>query len=128
MLTYLEILALAMIATVAIKELIFLIAPKSFLNFSGKFHSNPIFIQGISLALAGGVLYLLIQSGLTIVHILAVMVFVLLLLVLGMTKHLNLILKSDKDQMKKGNYWRENWLYNFIWLILLIWGLKEIFM
>jgi magnesium-transporting ATPase (P-type) len=74
------------------------------------------------------VLYYLNAAGITIVQILAVAVFVSLLLVIGLASEVDDLLKKYQARIKRGTLWRDFWFYTLIWIVLLVWGAKELFM
>ncbi|MEX0932488.1 MAG: hypothetical protein WDZ77_00080 [Candidatus Pacearchaeota archaeon] len=125
--TPVEIIALVMIIGAAIKILMLLINPKTWMNFTKDFYSNPGLVSFGSLILAAVVLYYLLME-LTIVQIVATTSFVALLVIVGMARYIPDIMKKFEDQIKKGNLWKENLLYTVIWVLLLVWAAKEIFM
>lgn len=125
-LTPLEIMATIIIALAVIKIIVLLINPKSWFNFAKTVHSNPTVTSIAGLILAGVTLYYLLQEGVTIVHILAMMLFFMFLFMIGIApyskKLINWAAKKDMKVM-----FREMWLYTLIWIVLLVWGIKEIF-
>lgn len=71
--------------------------------------------------LAGLVLYGLLVSGLTILQILAVSLFVALLLLPGFSPYMGEVLHQLEDKTF-GQIMREQWLYTLLWTVLLVWG------
>ena len=125
--TSVEIIALIVIIVAVIKMLVLLVKPKAWVDFAKSIYAKPALTSLVSLILAVIVLYYLLQSGLTIVQILAVTAFVVLLVLVGLAKEIGPIIKRYEVIIKKGNLWKENWLYTLIWVILLAWGIKELF-
>ncbi len=121
-----EIIALIFIIVAVIKILVILSKPEAWVNFVKKFWNVPILTSGICLVLAGVVLYYLIQSGMTIVQIFAVTGFISLLMGAGIGIYAKEVIGVAVKLMKKG-IMKKAWLYTLIWMILLIWGLKELF-
>lgn len=76
-------------------------------------------------ALAGLVLYALLQSGLTIVQILAVSLFTSLLLIPGFSPYMGEVLRALEGQTF-GRMMREQWHYTLVWTVLLFWGAYEL--
>ena len=107
--------------------LVLLVNPQSWMNFSKKIYSNSSAIRFVAFILGTVVLYYLVQSGMTIVQILAVTAFVALLISFGLAKEGSALIKKFEPIIKKGNLWKEYWLYTLIWVVLLIWGVKELF-
>jgi len=124
--TPVEIIALIVIITAAIKMIVLIVNPKSWINFTKKSYSKPGIIKIISLVLAVIVLYCLLSAGITIVDILAVTAFVALLIVVGLADEIGSIMKKYEALLKKRTLWKEYWLYALLWIILLILGLIEI--
>jgi hypothetical protein len=71
--------------------------------------------------LAALVFYGLLASGLTIVQILAVSLFVALLLLPGFAPYMGEVLHALEGKTF-GQIMREQWLYTLIWTMLLAWG------
>lgn len=122
----LEILALILIAIAAIKLIILIINPDIWYIFIEKLYSKPQFISIIALLLAALVLYLIINSGVTIVEILAVCLFIALLMMVGIAQYAGEIVNwvREKDHIF---IMKELWLYTIVWLLLLIWGVQKLF-
>ena len=81
-----EILALIILAISAIKIIVILINPMTWMNSVVKpLWSKPMITGWICLILSGVVLYYLLQAGITIVQIFAVMLFMVLLIAFGMS-------------------------------------------
>jgi|TARA_Y100000310_G_scaffold343163_1_gene449573 hypothetical protein len=126
--TAIETIALILIVVSAIKLLALLVNPKGWMNFAKDVWKNEVMMQVISLVLGIIVLYYLVQSGIGIVEILAVTVFIMLLMVVGMAPEVSNLIKMYDSKVKKGRgIFKEYWLYVLIWIALLIWGAKEIF-
>ena len=125
--TPVEIIALVIIIFALIKMLVLLVNPKSWMNFAKGLYKTPAVTQIIALILAAVVLYYLLQE-LTIVQIVATMAFMALLLAIGLAPEVGSLIKKYETMIKKGNLWKEYWLYTLIWIILLLWALKELFM
>ena len=126
--TAVETIALIMIVVAAIKMIVLLINPVGYLNFAKGLYKKPILAQVVGFILAAVVLYYLINSGLTIVQILAVAGFVSLFLMVGLASSIGPLMKKFDAQIKQGNMWKEYWFYTLIWIVLLVWAAKEIFM
>jgi 1,4-dihydroxy-2-naphthoate octaprenyltransferase len=67
------------------------------------------------------VLYGLLDSGLTIVQILAVSLFVMLLVIPGFAPYMGEVLRGLEGKTFQ-EMMREQWLYTLVWTILLGWG------
>ena len=122
----LEILALILILITAIKLIIFLINPQLWYSFIEKIYSKPPLTSFVAFLLAAIVLYFLLKSGVTIVEILAVCLFVALLIAIGVAKYTDKLIPWVKEQ-NIVLILKEVWLYTLVWLLLIAWGAGEIF-
>jgi hypothetical protein len=118
-----ETLAIILIVISVIKLLTILISPKTWTNFVKKIYVNKTAAIVVYSVLAAVVLYYLLGAGITIVQILAVTVFVSLLLGIGFVKYMDHLLKL----FPKNYSLKDQWFYVLIWVILLLWGIKELF-
>lgn len=125
--TAVETIALVIIIVSIIKMGVLLINPKSWMNFAKGVYSKPDVTSFGAFILGAIVLYYLIQSGITIVEVLAVTAFVALLIMVGLAKEVKPLIKKYEAMVKKGNLWKEYWFYSLIWILLLLWGIKELF-
>ncbi|MBI5803397.1 hypothetical protein HY448_01795 [Candidatus Pacearchaeota archaeon] len=116
-----------MIIISAIKISILLVKPKSWIDFAKWLYSKTITTSIVALILAAITLYYLIQSGITIVQILAVTAFVALLLIVGLAPQMSVLIKRYEIMVREGKLWKEYWLYILIWIALIGWGAKEVF-
>ncbi|MFK7815182.1 MAG: hypothetical protein AB8B92_02505 [Gammaproteobacteria bacterium] len=123
----LEILALIVIAISAIKLITFFINPQLWYSFIGGLYKSPPLASLIAFILAMIVLYFLLISGVSVVEILAVCLFVMLLIAVGMAKYIDKLIPWVKEK-NIVFILKEVWLYTFVWLLLLIWGVGEIFL
>ena len=124
--TPIETFALILIIASAVKLVVVIINPKSWLNMVKNIWINITLATIISLVLASIVLYYLLQE-LTIVQILATTLFVALLIAAGMAVYANELMKIFDKALKDKSLIKKSWLYILVWLVLLIWGLKELF-
>ncbi len=122
----LEILALILIAITVIKLIVFLINPQLWYRFVEKLYVKPQLVSVVALLLAALVLYFLVVSGVTIVEILAVCLFVVLLMAIGIAKYADKIIGWAKEQDIVFII-KELWLYTLVWILLLAWGIQQIF-
>ncbi len=123
----LEILALILIAVTAIKLVIFSINPQLWYSFIGGIYSKPPIASLVAFILAMVVLYFLLVSGVTIVEILAVCLFIALLIAVGLSKYMDKLIPWVKEK-NIVFILKEVWLYTLVWLLLLAWGVGEIFL
>ncbi len=122
----LEILAAIIIVFSLVKLTVVLISPMSWLNFAKKIYVRPQITSAVALVLAAVVLYILINSGMTIVHIFSVTLFIVLVLVIGMARYGEEIISWAMGQDLR-TILKEQWLYTLIWIVLLVWGIAAIF-
>ena len=122
----LEILALILIVFAAIKLIILVVNPEVWYSFIEKLYSKPQLISIVALLIAAYVLYLIINSGVTIVEILAVCLFIALLMMVGIAQYAGEIVNwiREKDHIF---IMKELWLYTIVWLLLLVWGVQKLF-
>ncbi len=127
--TSVEILALIFLVAAAIKILVILISPKSWSDLVvKKVWKNSNLMMIVSLILAAAVLYLLLGAGITITEIFAVMLFLSLLAAVGVAIYAREVVSVAQRLLKDRNIVKKSWLYILIWIILILWGLKELFM
>ena len=125
--TPIEIIALILIITSLIKILVIAINPNIWKNsVVNSIFNRPKLTGLLSLILALIVLYFLLQE-LTIVQVLASMVFFSLLIATSLSIYHKELNKLVKEVYNKNNILKKAWFYILIWLVLLIWGLKELF-
>ncbi|MBU1252677.1 MAG: hypothetical protein KJ905_02315 [Nanoarchaeota archaeon] len=127
MLTSIEIIALVLIVVAVVKVFVLLVNPKAWMSFARGVYKNPAVTSLVALILAAIVFYYLIQNGMTIVQILAAAAFVALLFGVGLAGEIPYLLKKYEGLIKKGNLWKDFWLYTLLWMILMILGLIQIF-
>ena len=120
-----EILASLLIVLAAIKLIVVVVEPRMWLRFARRVYASPAVTSYAALLLAALVLYLLLNSGLTMVQILAVTVFVALLLMVGMAPHAARLFEWVETQSLPAML-RQQWLYIVVWVLLLGWGAFEI--
>jgi len=120
-------IALILIIFAIIKILVLLVKPQAWMNFAKWIYSKPQIDRWVGLILAGIVFYYLYGAGITIIEILAVTAFVALLLMIALAGEVDSLIKKYQVMIKRGNLWKNYWLYTLLWIVLLIWGLNEIF-
>ena len=124
--TALKVIAATLIAFSAIKLLFVLVDVRAWVRFARRLYANPVVTSVVALLLAAIVLYLLLAAGMSIVQILAVCVFVVLLLVVGIAPYANELF-AWLDRQDLGAMIKRQWLYTLIWVVLLAWGAVDIF-
>ena len=125
--TSVEIIALILIAIATIKMLVLVIKAQAWMNFAKWLYKRPPVTKFVGAILAGVILYYLINSGMTIVQILAVSAFMAMLFVVGLAEDVKPFIKKYEAQIKAGKMWRKHWFYTLIWIAILVWGVLVLF-
>ncbi|MBU2104676.1 MAG: hypothetical protein KKF67_02795 [Nanoarchaeota archaeon] len=125
--TSVEIIALILIIVAIIKMLVLVVKPMTWMKFTRWIYKKPSVTKFIGAILAGITLYYLINMGITIVQILAISAFIALLFVIGLAEDVGPFIKKYEAQIRAGKLWKKHWFYTLLWLILLAWGVKELF-
>lgn len=120
-----EILAGLLILAAAIKLFVVFVDARVWLRFAKRVYAIPAVTSWVALLLAALVLYLLLQSGLTIIEVLAVTVFVALLLIVGIAPYAGRLFEWLETQSLPAML-RQQWLYIVVWVLLLSWGAVEL--
>ena len=121
-----EIIALILISIAVIKIILLLYKPEMWFGIVGKIYLLPQLISLVALASSLIVLYFLVNSGISIVEILAVCFFIALLMVMALANYAHELLVWLKQQ-DAGELVKRTWMYMVVWLFLLTWGVKELF-
>ncbi len=126
-LTAIEIIALVFISLGLLKVLVILVDPKIWFEKVAKpIYQRPKTLIVVSFVLALFVLYYLIQT-LTIVQILAAMVFTALLMAMAFGAYSKEVLSLAQKMLKDKKIVKRNWLILLLWIALFVWAIKEIF-
>lgn len=120
-----EILALIIIIISLVKIACVLISPGTWLNFARKIYIKPQVTSTVAFFLASIVLYILIISGIKITEILAVTLFLMLIITVGIAKYGEDVLRWAMNQDMR-RLLKDQWLYTLIWTGLLLWGIITI--
>jgi len=128
MLNQIEILALIFIIAGLVKIIVLAYKPRKWINFAESVWNRPKTMQLICLILAVVIFFYLTENGITIVQILAVSFFVAMFMAVAIAPEAEDLILKYEARIKRGSLWRQYWLYVLVWLILLLLGLKEIFM
>lgn len=116
-----EVLAAILILLSLIKLTAVSVNARKWIGFAKRIYVNPKLTSFVALAAAAAILYLLVRSGLDIVQILAVCLFVVALTMAGMAPYAPRLLAwletEDVNQLIKSQ-----WLYISAWIALLVWG------
>jgi len=121
-----EIIASIIVIAGLVKFIILMIAPNSVMNFAKKVYAAPQLMMWSAVILASIVLYYLLQSGMSIVQILAVTAFAVLLIVVSIAPYAQELLKWIIKR-KMSRFMQEQWLTLVLWTALLVWGFIELF-
>jgi hypothetical protein len=125
--TPIELIAFILIAISLIKITVIAVDPMIwYRNVVKVIFGNQRVTQVISLILAATVLYYLLAE-LTIVQILAAVFFMVLIMVFGLVSFGVKLLSVYEELYQRKNILKRYWFYTVIWLVLLLWGLKELF-
>ena len=116
-----DVFAALLILLAVVKLILLSINAPAWLAAAKALYAKPTATATVSYLLAGVVLYGLLQSGLTIVQILAVCLFVVLLLIPGFAPYMGEVLRGLEGKTFR-QLLRDQWLYTLIWMILLGWG------
>lgn len=122
----LDIIAIVIIVLSIIKMAVFLSSPKAWIGFARNIYAKPRLTAPIATLLAAVVLYFLIQSGMTIVEILAVWAFVALVSAASVAQYASDVFAwaAERDL---GTWLKEQWLMMVIWMGLVVWGIVDLF-
>ena len=114
-------------AILGIIKLLFLVfSPKSWTKFAISLYRNPVVLMVIELVLALIVLFYLLKT-LTIVQIMGGIVLGALLTGMSFAAYGPETIAWAKKIMKTSSILKKAWIPALIWLILIIWTLKELF-
>ena len=125
--TPLEIIAVIMIALGVIKFLVLAVKPRAWIKVVNVVYGSPKAITWIGLILGAVILYYLLQE-LTIVQIFATLAFLSALMMIGVASFSKDLSEFAKKILARKNIMKKTWLAWVIWLVLMAWALKEIFM
>ena len=121
-----EVLAAILILLSLVKTTLLLVNARAWLGFTKRIYADTKVTSVVSLALAGIVLSLLIRSGLDIVQILAVCLFLFLLILVAMAPYAPRLYAWVETQ-DIGQLIKEQWLSVSVWMALLLWGTYTLF-
>lgn len=122
-----EIIALILIIVVAVKLIVILTNPKKWIVVVDAIWKNSGLTTIVCLVGAGIVLYYLVGAGIGIVQILAVMLLLSLLMGLSIAAYSKDLIGLGKKMLKDRAIVKKAWLAIIIWIVLILWGLKELF-
>jgi len=116
-----DLFAALLILLAIVKVIVLSVYTPTWLRAAKALYANRTVAEIVFYVLAGLVLYGLLESGLTIVQILAVSLFVALLLLPGFAPYMGELLHTLEGKTF-GQIMREQWLYTVVWMILVGWG------
>lgn len=119
-------LTVILILLVIVKLAVILTKPQAWLQLTRDIYRHPDRARYGALALAAVVLWLLLLSGLDIVQIMAVSLFVSLLLMVGFAPYAPRLLNWAESQDFR-QILRQQALYTAVWLALLAWATISLF-
>lgn len=126
--TSIENIALVLIALTIIKVFVLLVKPQAWMSFAKGIYSKPQAVKFFGFILAVIVFYYLhYVNGITVIQILAVTTFVALMFMIGLASEVDPLIKKYQARIKKGTMWKDFWFYTLLWLVLIGWGVKELF-
>lgn len=116
-----KVLAATLIGISLVKLVVVFRNPKAWIGFARRLYANPALTSGVALTAGATILFLLIRSGLDVVQILAVCLFVVCLIVVGVAPYAQHLFEWLATQDLK-QLIRRQWLYIAVWVLLLAWG------
>lgn len=116
-----KILAAILILMSVTKLIVVFGNPRAWIGFARRLYANPPLTSGVALLAAGTALFLLIRSGLDIVQILAVCLFVACLVAVGIAPYAKELFEWLETQEIERLIRRQR-LYVAVWVLLLGWG------
>jgi hypothetical protein len=125
--TPIELMALIVLVVGAVKLIVLVISPKSWIGVMKQVWSNSVLAMIVCIILAAIVLYTLVNNGIGIVQIFAVILFIVLLAGIGVSAYAKEITDFAIKLLKGKNILKKSWICILIWALLIIWGLKELF-
>ena len=122
----LEIIALVLVGLGLLELVICLIKPEIVLAVARPLYRRPRLAQFLYLVAGGLVLYFLLQE-LTIVQIMATILFAGCVMGLGIAPIGTELLEIFTHQVEKKRFWKDYALLWFVWILMLAWTLYALF-
>lgn len=122
----LESLALIVAIAIFVKLIIVIFSPRSWLVFTEKFFSRPLLLTIIMFFLALAVLQLLLDNGMTIIQVFAVMLFLILISGMSFAVYSKDFLKFGKDILRDKSILKKAWFVILVWALLCFWVFYEV--
>lgn len=123
----LETLALTVAIAILVKIIIVIISPKSWLKVVDKIYSRSWLMMIISFFLGLAVLQLLLDNGMTIIQIFAVMLFLILISAMTLAVYSREMLDLGGKLLRDKSILKKAWFPILIWTLLGIWVLYSVF-
>ena len=121
-----EIFALIVAILVVIKLIIIVINKDAWLNIVSPLYSGSKAVGWISGILALVVLYYILQSGMNVVQIFAVMLFFILMMLMVISVYGKDLMSMARKVMKR-RFPAVVWVASTIWIVLSIWVIYTVF-
>jgi hypothetical protein len=116
-----DLLAALLILLTIVKLIVLSVNAPAWLNMAKALYARPALAGSAAYVLAGLVLAVLLESGLTIVQILAVCLFASLLFIPGLAPYMGDVLRQVEGKTFR-EILRDQWFSTLVWLGLLSWG------
>lgn len=126
--TPIEWMALIVIVLSIVKMAVVLTKPSNWISVVDFVYAKPWLTVIVALVLGGFSLKYLLDAGFTIVHLMAAMFFFMMLMALTYAVYVKDTIVFAKKLLKDKSVLKRGWLPILIWLVLIVWALKELFM
>lgn len=121
-----EILAWIVAVVIVVKFLVIFVKPKTWASVIDFVYAKPWLLTIVSLILAYLVLQSLLDSGITIVQIFAVLLFLSLLAASTASVYSKDVTALGKKLLKDRNILKKAWLPILVWIALTVWAIAEL--
>lgn len=125
--TAIEVMAIILVVIFIIKMITILIDPKGWSGFVEKVWRRPKVVMVVNTILAVVTLLYLLESGIGIIEIFAVMLFLMFLIGIGISGFSKEIVGLSKKLLKDRSVLKRSWFYIVIWILLVVWAMVELF-
>lgn len=119
--------ALVVLVFALIKLVVVSVNARAWLKFAKGLWKSPMLVGVVSIILAAVVLYYLMQAGFSIVDVFSVMLFIVLISAATMAVYAHEFMDMAGKMLKTRGFMKKAWLPILIWLVLIVWALKELF-
>ena len=121
-----EVMAFVLVLAVLVKTYFVFKKPKSCIRLLKRVYSNNLFISMVALILAAVSLYFLVISGITILEIFSVILFLCFLCMMGFSPYSKNLIKFVEEVFKDKKFLKKSWVFLLIWILLVVWALFEL--